>query len=165
MWRKTTAPEYGALQTLRATGWPSWLLLLILPGCPRRFLALFRRRPGGRFGVGNGERACVAELLLGSLEQGEHFFNLARLIGPAGQIERLVRVVLEIEKLRFVNLRVSDQLPVVVAHGPLHVFVGSEEIIARLEAFAGKQRRQAFAFRTFRHRRPRQLANCRAQII
>ena len=53
------------------------------------------------------------------------------MLGLAREIGDLVRIVLQIEKLRAIHLRVADELPAVVADGALHIPVRKDHRAAR----------------------------------
>jgi hypothetical protein len=77
------------------------------------------------------------------------------LAGRRGRIREVVQlcgVAPEVEKLGFVDLGIDNQLPPIVAKGPLDLTVGGEDRVADLGPISVEDRQKAEAFATFRRR-------------
>src|SRR3954467_2447789 len=67
---------------------------------------------------------------------------MLRLVSEIGDF---VGVRLQVEELRHVDLRIADQLPAIVANGPLHLAVSQKQRVANARRFALNDRLQTLA--------------------
>jgi len=91
-----------------------------------------------------GERTRIIKFLLRAPQQGHHFFNLARIPPVLSQVVQFIRIILQVEQLREIDLRIANELPPIIPNGTLHILIKSKHRLSVAPGFPRYYTRLAF---------------------
>ena len=113
---------------------------------------------------GRVQRLGIAGQFLLPPEQRRHPLHLRRLLRIGGEVAHFERVSSQIKELRPIDLRIPDQLPVVLADGALHFREGGQDRLTRRPDIFRQPRGEAPALALLRRGQPGERAERRENI-